>query len=164
MACPFYLITELAWANFNRLLDVARETYKENVSDIYMLKTNLSELHTLPLALVYQESGFVFSLKQIDLEGNLPAGFINPCLKKGKWQFSSMDLVRPSPLDLPSFKAVLQKKMNARMKDALDETLILSNKRGCSCSSPFTPYVRHQDYSGPRGRNRFGHWPTLQGF
>jgi DNA mismatch repair protein MSH4 len=80
-------------ANYNRLLDVARETYKENVGDIYMLNTKLSELHTLPLALVYQESGFVFALRKNELEGALPSGFINPSLKKGKWQFSSMDLV-----------------------------------------------------------------------
>ncbi|KAJ7591554.1 muts domain V-domain-containing protein [Mycena floridula] len=102
-------------ANYNRLLDVARETYKENVGDIYSLCSTLSDAHSLPLTLMYQESGFVFCIKKTDLDecgGQLPKGFINPTLKKGKWQFSSMDL----------------KKMNARMKDALDETLILSDK------------------------------------
>ncbi|KAJ7607391.1 muts domain V-domain-containing protein [Roridomyces roridus] len=100
-------------ANCNRLLDVARETYKENVGDIFQLNRTLTDTHGLPLALVYQETGFVFALRKDELEGNeLPRGFVNPSLKKGKWTFSSMEL----------------KKMNARMKDALDETLILSEK------------------------------------
>ncbi|KAF7321085.1 MutS 4 [Mycena chlorophos] len=101
-------------ANCNRLLDVARETYKENVQDIFALNTKLSETHELPLTLMYREGGFVFTLKKTDLSQNetLPRGFINAQLKKNKWTFSSMEL----------------KKMNARMKDALDETLILSEK------------------------------------
>ncbi|KAG7450886.1 uncharacterized protein BT62DRAFT_1046066 [Guyanagaster necrorhizus] len=99
-------------ANYNPLLDVARETYKENVGDIYALNATLSEQYDLPLTLVYQDIGFVFSLKKSDVIEELPKGFINVSLKKGRWQFSSMEL----------------KKMNARMKDALDETLILSDK------------------------------------
>ncbi|KAJ6554549.1 muts domain V-domain-containing protein [Mycena capillaripes] len=99
-------------ANCNRLLDVARETYKENVGDIFALNRTLSDAHGLPLSLMYQETGFVFALRKNELEGELPRGFINATLKKGKWTFTSMDL----------------KKMNARMKDALDETLILSEK------------------------------------
>ncbi|KAJ7270710.1 muts domain V-domain-containing protein [Mycena haematopus] len=99
-------------ANCNKLLDVARETYKENVGDIFALNRTLSDTHGLPLSLTYQETGFVFTLRKTDLEGELPRGFINAMLKKGKWTFTSMDL----------------KKMNARMKDALDETLILSEK------------------------------------
>jgi DNA mismatch repair protein MSH4 len=81
-------------ANQNRLLDVARETYKENVGDIYQLNRSLSQQHDLPLVLVYQDTGgFVFSLKKDQLEGELPAGFINVVAKKGKYTFSSMDLV-----------------------------------------------------------------------
>ncbi|TFK28344.1 hypothetical protein FA15DRAFT_678431 [Coprinopsis marcescibilis] len=99
-------------ANQNRLLDVARETYKENVGDIYQLNRTLSDEHSLPLTLVYQDTGFVFSLKKDQLEGEVPEGFINVVAKKGKYTFSSMDL----------------KKMNARMKDALDETLLLSDR------------------------------------
>jgi hypothetical protein len=51
-------------ANYNRLLDVARETYKENVGDIFALCRELSGAHELPLQLVYQEGagGFVFAL------------------------------------------------------------------------------------------------------
>ncbi|KAI0761165.1 muts domain V-domain-containing protein [Trametes elegans] len=104
-------------ANYNRLLDVARETYKENVNDIYALRSRLSEEHDLPLMLVYRDSdaGFVFALKKADLEdagGELPRGFIDVTGQKGRLVFSSIEL----------------KKRNARMKDALDETLILSDK------------------------------------
>ncbi|KAH8111431.1 muts domain V-domain-containing protein [Phellopilus nigrolimitatus] len=88
--------------NYNCLLDVARETYKEN--------------HDLPLQLVHQEHGFVFTLRKADLEEagktELPKGFVNVTAKKGKWFFESIDL----------------KKRNARMKDALDETLLLSGR------------------------------------
>ncbi|KAG2023704.1 DNA mismatch repair protein MSH2, variant 3 [Coprinopsis cinerea AmutBmut pab1-1] len=100
-------------ANQNRLLDVARETYKENIGDIYQLNRSLSQTHDLPLTLVYQDAtGFVFSLKKDQLEGELPEGFLNVTSKKGKYMFSCMEL----------------KKMNARLKDALDETLLLSDK------------------------------------
>ncbi|OSD05707.1 hypothetical protein PYCCODRAFT_1384678 [Trametes coccinea BRFM310] len=104
-------------ANFNRLLDVARETYKENVGDIYALRNRLSEELDLPLTLVYRDAdaGFVFALKKSDLEdagGELPRGFIDVTAQKGRMVFSSIEL----------------KKRNARMKDALDESLILSNK------------------------------------
>lgn len=80
-------------ANCNRLLDVARETYKENVSDIFQLNRTLSEAHELPLAVVYQDTGFVFMLKKSDLDGELPKGFINVSMKKEKWFFSSIELV-----------------------------------------------------------------------
>lgn len=76
------------------------------------LNTVMAEKHGFPLALVYQENGFVFTLKKDELEGELPSDFINVTSQKGRWYFSSMEL----------------KKMNARMKDALDEALLLSNK------------------------------------
>ena len=80
-------------------MDVARETYKENVGDIFALCSALSVEHDLPLVLVYQESagGFVFTLKKNDLEerGELPPGFINVSQKKGKWVFGSLELVSP---------------------------------------------------------------------
>ncbi|KAF7344644.1 MutS 4 [Mycena venus] len=99
-------------ANCHPLLDVARETYKENIGDIFEMNRTLSGAHGLPLSLVYQETGFVFTLRQNEFEGELPPGFISAKLKRGKWVFTSMDL----------------KKMNARMEDALNETLILSEK------------------------------------
>ncbi|KAI0641090.1 muts domain V-domain-containing protein [Trametes meyenii] len=104
-------------ANYNRLLDVARETYKENVGDIYSLRHRLTQEHELPFALVYRDAdaGFIFALKKTDLNdagGELPHGFIDVTAQKGRLVFSSIEL----------------KKRNARMKDALDETLILSDK------------------------------------
>ncbi|KAF9648246.1 hypothetical protein BDM02DRAFT_3096843 [Thelephora ganbajun] len=99
-------------ANFNRLLDVARETFKENVADIYQLGRELSEAHGLPLALVYQDGGFIFQLKKSEVESELPAEFINIMEKKGRVVLSTLDL----------------KKRNARMKDALDEVMSLSDK------------------------------------
>jgi len=38
--------------------------------------------------------GFVFALKKNDIDGELPKGFVNTELKKGRWIFSSMELVR----------------------------------------------------------------------
>ena len=81
-------------ANCNRLLDVARETYKENVGDIFQLNRQLSEEHDLPITLIYQDSGFAFTLKKRDVEGDLPKGFINVTTRNGKWLFSSLELVR----------------------------------------------------------------------
>ncbi|KAI0307402.1 muts domain V-domain-containing protein [Multifurca ochricompacta] len=99
-------------ANRNPLLDVARETYKENVGDIHALHRSLSEKHELPMQLAYQESGFLLAIKKRDLvDEKLPWGFINQSMQKGKWLFTTMEL----------------KKRNARMKDALDEALILSH-------------------------------------
>jgi hypothetical protein len=84
-------------ANYNRLLDVARETYKENVGDIFALCRELSGAHELPLQLVYQEGagGFVFALKRAEVEdaGGLPKGFINAVASKGRVVFSSLELV-----------------------------------------------------------------------
>ncbi|TCD71448.1 MutS protein msh4 [Steccherinum ochraceum] len=99
-------------ANFNHLLDIARETYKENISDIFSLNQELSHEFDLPLSLQYQETGFIFQLKKTDLEGELPRGFIDVTVKKGKYMFSSLEL----------------KKRNARLKEALEETLLLSDK------------------------------------
>lgn len=93
-------------ANFNRLLDVARETFKENVADIYQLGRELSEAHGLPLALVYRDSGFVFQLKKSEAEDELPAEFINVTQKKGRVVFSTLDLVRPS-LSIGDFPVLL---------------------------------------------------------
>jgi DNA mismatch repair protein MSH4 len=52
----------------------------------------------MPVQLVYQESGFLFSVKKADLdEGKLPRGFINKSMKKGKWLYTSMELVGYKP-------------------------------------------------------------------
>ncbi len=47
--------------------------------------------------LVYQENGFVLTLKKTELEESgkvdLPKGFVNVSSKKGKWVFETMELV-----------------------------------------------------------------------
>lgn len=84
-------------ANYNCLLDVARETFKENVGDIFQLNRDLCDQHELSIQLVYQENGFVFTLKKTELEETgkveLPKGFVNVTSKKGKWVFETMELV-----------------------------------------------------------------------
>jgi DNA mismatch repair protein MSH4 len=76
---------------------VARETYKENLSDIFELSQALSTKHDLPFQLVYQNGarGFVFTLKKSELdEGKgLPPGFINVTNQKGRLTFSTLELV-----------------------------------------------------------------------
>lgn len=83
-------------ANYDRMLDVARETYKENVSDIHELCQSLSNEHNLPFSLVYVErgGGFWLTVPKDDVEGDLPRGFLNVSTKGAKYMFTSLDLVR----------------------------------------------------------------------
>lgn len=83
-------------ANFNRMLDVARETYKENVGDIHDLCSSLSTEHSLALSLSYIEKGggFWLTLAKDDLEGQLPRGFLNVTTKGVKYIFTTLELVR----------------------------------------------------------------------
>jgi len=68
--------------------------YKENVGDIHALCSNLSEKHGLPIQLVYRASGFLFSIRKGDLvDEKLPWGFTNLSMQKGRWWFTSMELV-----------------------------------------------------------------------
>ena len=78
------------------MLDVARETYKENVGDIHDLCTSLSTEHSLALSLTYIErgGGFWLTLAKDDLEGQLPRGFLNVTTKGAKYIFTTLELVR----------------------------------------------------------------------
>lgn len=99
-------------ANYNRLLDVARETYRENITDIMELQADLSKEHGIPLALQYQDNGFIFFLKKGDSPegGKLPAPFINVSAKKnGRWTFSHLELV--SVVFLAAFKRLTDSKI-----------------------------------------------------
>ena len=96
------------------------------------MHSNLTEKHDLPIQLLYQESGFLFSLRKGDLvEGKLPLGFTNLSLRRGRWLFTSMELVSDDVASniivISSHGLHLQKKRNARMKDALEEALVLSH-------------------------------------
>ena len=64
------LRSPLTQANYNRLLDVARETYKENVGDVFQLHRSLCDQHDLPMQVIYQGNGFSFSLKKADLDAS----------------------------------------------------------------------------------------------
>ncbi|CAE6506204.1 unnamed protein product [Rhizoctonia solani] len=103
-------------ANHNRLLDVARETYRENVTDIIELQGELSKEHDLPISMQWQNNGFIFVLKKADVPPgtkSLPGPFINASMQKnGKWTFSHLEL----------------KKRNTRLRDSLDEALLLSDQ------------------------------------
>lgn len=120
-------------ANYNRLLDVARETYRENIEDIYKLNTSMAEEHSLPLTLVYKETGcgFWFTVRRDEVTGQLPKDFLNVTATGAKMVFTSLELVgitRSYPVFLTKLITSPQKKRNARFKDSLDEALILSDK------------------------------------
>ena len=82
-------------ANYNRLLDVARETYKENVGDVHALHTSLKAEHNLPFVLIYKErgGGFWLTLGEGDVEEGLPRGCLNVSVKGGKFTFTTLELV-----------------------------------------------------------------------
>ena len=108
-------------ANYNCLLDVARETFKENVGDIFQLNRDLCDEYELSIQLVYQENGFVFTLKKSELEesgkAELPKGFVNVTSKKGKWVFETMELVSSFALRLPNCFKVISKQEKAQCKN-----------------------------------------------
>ncbi|KAG8977624.1 MutS protein msh4 [Tulasnella sp. 425] len=101
-------------ANYDRLLDVARETYKENVGDILDLCKSLASDHELPFTPTFIESagGFWLTIRKDEVQGELPRGCINVTSKGVKWKFTTLEL----------------KKRNSRMKDSLDETLLMSDR------------------------------------
>ena len=58
----------MSQVNYNCLLDVARDSYKENVVDIFQLHRSLNETDGLLLQQVHQEQGSVPTLRKTDLE------------------------------------------------------------------------------------------------
>ncbi|KAM0791598.1 hypothetical protein ACM66B_006041 [Microbotryomycetes sp. NB124-2] len=102
------------------LLDVARETYKEGVSDAYNFCENLKNEHSLEtMNLVATGSGnlaqFVFQCTKAEVderEGGLPKCFMNVTRRGKNIEFSCPDLV----------------KQNARIKDSIEEIFILSDE------------------------------------
>jgi DNA mismatch repair protein MSH4 len=87
-------------ADRNPLLDVARASYKENVHDIFDLGKATQEKYDVPVELVYMQEGgggFCFSLPRSVTEEEdweWPQEWIDKSLKRKKWIFSSLDLVR----------------------------------------------------------------------
>lgn len=104
-------------ADCNHLLDIARATYNENVSDILQLCKDTASKHQLPIILRYsQRNGFSFDLKLSSFRESrrprLPSQFIHVMAHGGSRNALSM-----STLEL--------KKLNRRMQDSLDEVLLL---------------------------------------
>ncbi|KAL9935413.1 hypothetical protein V8E36_005761 [Tilletia maclaganii] len=102
-------------SNRSALLDVARETYKENIKDIYDLAAELGETHQLPVTLKYAASGFVLELKteHAPEQRNLPREFINVVKNRSKtYTMSTLEL----------------KKRNQKMLDSMNEVLLLSDQ------------------------------------
>nr|VWO97153.1 YL1_C domain-containing protein [Ganoderma boninense] len=138
---------EAYMANFNRLLDVARETYKENVGDIYALRNRLVEEHNLPFTLVYRDSdaGFIFSIKKADLDeagGELPRGFIDATAQKGRWVFSSIELSAGATIpndvyccEASSFQIVQGPNMSGK-STYLRQIALLTVMAMCGCFIP----------------------------
>lgn len=88
-----YLSYRVPQAEQNKFLDVARETYKENVQDIQQFKTELVQQYDLPLELNFTESGYSFSIRKSELTGDLPGEFRNKTSRGQRWVFSSIELV-----------------------------------------------------------------------
>ncbi|KAG8793597.1 MutS protein msh4, partial [Serendipita sp. 399] len=118
-------------AETNPLLDVARASYKENVHDIFDLGKTVREKYELPIELVYQQENggaFVFCLPRAPTEESgwrWPKEWVDRVQKKKKWVFSTLELVC-SALRWQKGTDTLQKKLNGRMREMLDETLTIS--------------------------------------
>lgn len=60
------------------LLDVARETYKENVDDAFEMCEQLAATHALDMTLAYSQNGFMFTCPATELQDKeLPKIFTN---------------------------------------------------------------------------------------
>ncbi|KAH8929217.1 hypothetical protein BT69DRAFT_1346041 [Atractiella rhizophila] len=80
----------------NLLLDVARETYNENVTDCFELAEKLSQAHKFEIALQYSKNGYQFVSKNEDIDDRRvleKLGFKDISKKAGKTYFSSLELV-----------------------------------------------------------------------
>ncbi|KAI9321902.1 muts domain V-domain-containing protein [Dichotomocladium elegans] len=102
-------------AGVNGLLDVARQTYKETMEDIYELANEYSESSGLPIKLQFSATkGFFLCLSEGHLKHgqyDLPPTFINVAKKKKQFIFTTLEL--------------LQK--NSRMDESLTEVYLMSD-------------------------------------
>nr|OQO26091.1 hypothetical protein B0A51_05821 [Rachicladosporium sp. CCFEE 5018] len=98
----------------NGLLDVARQTYKEAMTDALQHISDLSEEHDLPLQTKFDNTRqFYLRLHAEDLaQRNLPAIFINVYRKKDNVEFQTLDLL----------------KHNQKISDAHTEVILMSDK------------------------------------
>ncbi|KAK6438801.1 MutS protein msh4, partial [Oleoguttula sp. CCFEE 5521] len=98
----------------NGLLDVARQTYKEAMTDALQHISDLSEEHDLPLQTKFDNTRqFYLRLHAEDLaQRTLPAIFINVYRKKDNVEFQTLDLL----------------KHNQKISDAHTEVILMSDK------------------------------------
>ncbi|TKA26267.1 hypothetical protein B0A50_05046 [Salinomyces thailandicus] len=98
----------------NGLLDVARQTYQEAMTDALQHMSDLTEEHDLPLQTKFDNTRqFYLHLRSSELEQrNLPPVFINVYRKKGWIECQTLDLV----------------KRNQKIADAHTEVLLMSDR------------------------------------
>ena len=98
----------------NGLLDVARQTYKEAMTDALQHITDLAEEHNLPLQTKFDNPRqFYVRLRAEDLEArDLPAVFINVFRKKDNIECQTLELL----------------KRNQKIADAHTEVILMSDK------------------------------------
>ncbi|CAD6586978.1 MAG: MutS protein msh4, partial [Tremellales sp. Tagirdzhanova-0007] len=99
-------------ADCNRLLDVARETYKENIEDILALEGHFIETHHIICWLEWNEAGYRFSAMRDDIEDPQSLPLIDIQFSKHKIVFSTDVLA----------------KRNQRMIQSQQEVFRLSNE------------------------------------
>jgi DNA mismatch repair protein MSH4 len=101
-------------AGVNGLLDVARQTYREAMTDALQHMDDLSEEHNLPLQKKFEQGRqFYMRVKEDELHSrDLPAIFINVVRKKGWVECQTLDLM----------------KRNQKIADAHTEVLTMSDK------------------------------------
>ena len=97
----------------NGLLDVARQTYKEAMTDALQHITDLAEEHNLPLQTKFDNPRqFYIRLRAEDLEArDLPAVFINVFRKKDNIECQTLELL----------------KRNQKISDAHTEVILMSD-------------------------------------
>ncbi|KAI5480588.1 DNA mismatch repair protein MSH4 [Pseudohyphozyma bogoriensis] len=92
------------------LLDVARETYKENVDDVMEMGESLAAETGIEIKVVWSGNSFVFQCDKAELEEKpLPRTFTNVNKKGKKVEFSSLEL----------------KKKNARINESATEVFMM---------------------------------------
>lgn len=98
----------------NGLLDVARQTYKEAMTDALQHITDLAEEHNLPLQTKFDNPRqFYIRLRAEDLEArDLPSVFINVFRKKDNIECQTLELL----------------KRNQKISDAHTEVILMSDK------------------------------------
>ncbi|KAF9915240.1 MutS protein msh4 [Lobosporangium transversale] len=101
-------------AGYNGLLDVARQTYKEAINDIFDIVNRYVEEYDISLKIQFSVTmGYYLSVTMDQLTGaELPLAFINVVKKNKTLTFTTLELV----------------KKNAKINDSLMEVYLMSDK------------------------------------